>query len=166
MQTIEILDIKPFMQLIFQTDQFDGYDFVSADIRTDISCTLDGHLNTDFFSNEELEHPFLFGHSYLPWNMAKEKVFSLIKGKRTPSLLKIVLKSSDANTQALLASTASSLHPKDIDGMFVNILFQNQQLHVICGVAYHIYTLEKELEEELRTSVVNLLKQQQITCSP
>ncbi|MDO5154798.1 MAG: DUF5721 family protein [Eubacteriales bacterium] len=163
MQTIQILDIKPFMQLLFQTNQLDTYEFVSANLKTDMSYTLDGHLNLDFFEEEERlmlheEHsPFIF------WKFAKEKIFQLIKGKKTPSLLKIVLKLSPAATEQLLQDTRSSLTKHDIDGMFINILFQDHALSVICGISYKIFTMEKHLEQEFTTTIVSLFRQNHIT---
>ena len=105
MQSIEILDIKNFMQLLFQTDTLDNYQFVSANLQTDMFYTLDGHINTDFFNEEELNNIFLTGNMYLPWYIAKEKVFLLIKGKKTPSQLKIVLRANPKQMQEFLSQT-------------------------------------------------------------
>ena len=46
MQAINILDIKPFMQLLFQTTALDSYRFVSSSILADMSYTLDGHYQS------------------------------------------------------------------------------------------------------------------------
>lgn len=164
MQTIEILDIKPFMQLLFQTNTLDSYEFVSAAIRTDMAYTLDGHINKEFFSEEELEQMNSDNTPYLFWQYAKEKIFQLIKGKKTPSQLKIVLKLSDRDTYSLLNSTHSSLTTADIDGMFVNILFQDGKLTIVCGVSYKIFTMDKSLENELTTNISAILKTASITC--
>ena len=164
MQSIEILDFKNFMQLLFQTDTLDNYQFVSANLQTDMFYTLDGHINTDFFNEEELNNIFLTGNMYLPWYIAKEKVFLLIKGKKTPSQLKIVLRANPKQMQELLASTNSSLKPNDIDGVFLNILFQENNLHVICGISYNIFTLEKNLENEFSNNTIALFKSNNVTC--
>ena len=164
MQTIEILDIKPFMQLLFQTNTLDSYEFVSAAIRTDMTYTLDGHINKDFFTEDELEQMHASDTSYLFWQYAKEKVFQLIKGKKTPSQLKIVLKLSDKDIHSLLDSTHSSLTTADIDGMFVNILFQEGKLTIVCGISYKIFTMDKSLENELTTNISAILKAASITC--
>lgn len=91
MQSIEILDIKAFMLLLFQSAVLDKYEFVSGELRTDMTYSLDGHINKEFFSEDEIESLALNSQTYLSWHMAKEKVFTLIKGKKTPSQLKIVL---------------------------------------------------------------------------
>ena len=114
MQTINILDIKPFMQLLFQTTALDSYRFVSSSILADMSYTLDGHINHSFFNENDFDTLDIREQIYLPWSIAKEKVFQLIKGKKTPTQLKIV--------------------------------FQANNLNVICGISYQIFTMEKALE--------------------
>lgn len=164
MQSIHILDIKPFMQLLFQTEQLNDYEFVSADIRTDMTYSLDGHINRSFFSEEELVQHSLTQRSHLTWSIAREKVFTLIKGKRTPSLLKIVLRASVPETENLISSTNSSLNSNDIDGIFLNIIFQENKLNVICGISYKIFTMDKELESEFSAKIITLLKSNHIVC--
>lgn len=164
MQTIEILDVKPFMQLLFQTESFDTYEFVSAELHTDMFYSIDGHINQNFFSAEEIELHRLENHSYLPWCMTREKVFLLIRGKKTPSLLKIVFKISESQLQSIVSETNSSLNPNDIDGLFLNISFQNNKLNVICGISYKIFTLDKELESEFFDKIITFLKYSNIAC--
>lgn len=164
MQAIHILDIKQFMQLLFQTNALDKYQFVSATIQTDMSYSLDGQINHGFFDEEELSTHELTDTRYLPWHLAKEKVFLLIKGKKTPSQLKVVLRANQEDTNTLLEATKSSLNPNDIDGIFINIVFQENKLNVICGISYKIFTLEKNLENEFSANIVTLFKSNNIAC--
>lgn len=164
MQAIEVLDIKNFMQLLFQTDTLDHYEFVSSTLCTDMYYTLDGHINREFFNEAEISDLKLEGSTYLPWHAAKEKIFLLIKGKKTPSQMKIVLKACEEQKQTFLSKTNSSLKPNDIDGIFLNIIFQDQKLNVICGISYKIFTMEKELEKELSDNIITLFKSNNITC--
>ena len=164
MQAINILDIKQFMQLLFQTNTLDNYQFVSAIIQTDMTYSLDGHVHHSFFDDEELSANNLKESSYLPWSLAKEKVFLLIRGKKTPSQLKIVLRANPDDTNEFLSATNSSLKPNDIDGFFINILFQENKLNVICGISYKIFTLEKNLESEFSDIIITLFKSNNIVC--
>lgn len=163
MQSIEISDIKPFMRLLFQSSQLDSYEFVSADIRTDMTYSVDGHINTGFFSADELSESALTAKRYFPWSMTKNKIFHLIKGKKTPSILKIVLRASSQQADELFKLTNSSLNSNDIDGFFINILFQDNKLNVICGISYQIFTMDKELEAEFSEYILTILKSNSIT---
>ena len=163
MRTIEILDIKEFMQLLLQSDTFDSYDLVSGEIHTDMLYTIDGHVNQDFFSEEERDTYALSEHTYLPWNLAKQKVFLLIKGKKTPSSMKLVLRLPES----MIAQTIqqqSTLQPNDISGIYLNILFQGHKLNVICGISYKIFTLNKDLDDNISSNFIALFKSKNITC--
>ena len=162
MRTIEILDIKEFMQLLLQSDTFDSYSLVSGEIHTDMLYTIDGHINQDFFSEEERDTYALSEHTCLPWILAKQKVFLLIKGKKTPSGMKLVLRLPES----MIAQTIqqSTLHPNDISGIYLNILFQGQKLNVTCGISYKIFTLNKDLEDDISSIFITLFKSKHITC--
>lgn len=163
MQAVEILDVRAFMQLLLQTNTFNEYEFVSADLKTELNYVIDGHINRDFYDEEELETPPLMGHVFLPWLIARDKIFQLIKGKKTPSRLKIILKASPEQLNSLLSQTKSSLNPKDIDGIFLNIIYQDKKLNVTCGISYKIFTLDKELEQEFFDNIITLFKQNNIS---
>lgn len=161
MEVFNILDVKPFMQFLLQPGQLDAYDFVSGEIHMDMKYTLDGHLNSAFFTTDELEILQLTQSTYLPWCMVREKVFQLIKGKKTPSFMKIVLRLSQLDMEEFLRqNTRFSIH--DIDGMFVNITFREQKLNVICGISYKIFSMDKELEKDFSSHFATLLKSNQI----
>lgn len=162
MQAFEILDIKNFMQLLFQTNILDSYEFVSAELATDISYSLNGHIHKEFFNEKEAESMGLADYDYLPWHLAKEKLFILIKGKKTPLQLKIVLKACKNQTQDFLFQTNSSLNANDIDGIFLNIVYQGNKLNVICGISYKIFTMDKQLESEFSNNIITLLKSNNI----
>ncbi len=165
MQTIEILDIKPFMQLLLRTDAFDSFSLVQAELHTDIPVSLDGHLLPGFYTKDELA-AFPGDHNgLLPWQLSKDRIFSLIKGNRTPSLMKLVLKSDSSLTQNLLSEAGATLRQEDIDGLYLNILFQDNRLFVTCGISYRIFTMDKTLEQEFTAYTLQLLKQSRITGS-
>jgi hypothetical protein len=94
--------------------------------------------------------------------MGKEKVYTLIKGKKTPTSLKVVLKMDTHHTASLLQG--SSLRPEDISGIFLNLQYQEQELHITCGVSYNIFTMDKHLEQSVTDHIVQVLKKESITC--
>ncbi len=165
MQLIQILDIKPFMQLLFQTEALDHYQLASATIQSDIQYILDGHLNSSFFSDEEFNSLQLANCEYLPWRIAKDKIFQIIKGKKTPTLLKIVLHPNETIIEELLSSTNSSLNSNDIYSVSVNISFQEQKLNVTVGISYKIFTMDKEFEMDFTSHLITLFKSNNITCA-
>ncbi len=164
MQSIHILDIKPFMQLLFQTDLMNHYLLVSANITTDLTYTIDGHIQSAFYSQDELETLQLDNLTYMPWSIAKDKVFQLIKGKKTPTQLKLVMRVNESDLQDILSQSNTSLNSNDIDAFYINILFQENKLNVICGISYKIFTLNKQLEDDFSNNIITFFKSNNITC--
>ena len=115
MQAVEILDIKQFMHVLLQTPFFDSYDLVSATIRTDMDYEINGKWNHLFFDETEVENNKLSDHTYLPWHMAKDKVLMLIRGKKTPTVMKLVFKLNDHALSEVLETSAGNHNPGDID---------------------------------------------------
>lgn len=158
MQAVEILDVKQFMQLLLQSPAFDFYEMVSATLRTDMDYSINGKWNHSFFDEEEIDANKLNDYIYLPWSLAKAKIFALIKGKKTPTVMKIVFKMSNANLESFLHSTNSSQNPNDITGVYLNVIFQEQKLNVTCSVSYKNFNLDKSLEQDFFNNFVTLLK--------
>ncbi|MCR5700597.1 MAG: DUF5721 family protein [Lachnospiraceae bacterium] len=159
MQSAEILDVKNFMQLLFQSEAFDSYETVEAVIISDMTYSIEGKLNRDFYSQDELETMFPADISFLPWQYTKPKVFSIIKGKRTPSYMKIVFKLTEHN----FSENKSSHNSNDITGIYFNFIFKDQKLNVTCSVSYKTFTLDKTFEQEIFSNFITLLKLNSIT---
>lgn len=165
MQSAEILDVKQFMQVLFKSTNFDAYEMVSAALRTDMDYSIDGRWNHSFFDETEIEEQALTTYTYLPWRLAKNKVFDLIKGKKTPTTMKFVFKLDITSMNKLLADTSSAYSVNDIDGIYLNILFQEHKLILTSSASFKMFTLDKSLEQEYFTSLVNMLKNNNITAN-
>lgn len=165
MQAAQILEIKPFMQLLLQSDSFDAYELVSATLRTDMTYSIDGAWNKDFFDETEIDTLNLSGCTYLPWRLAKDRILSLIRGKKTPAVMKLVFRMNCDELNTFLSASNSSHNINDIDGVHFNLLFQEQKLNVTCSVSYKIFTLDKHLEQEIFNNFITLLKANNISTS-
>lgn len=148
MLALNILEIRNFMNKLLLGDTFGHFLLQEAVIQSDITWAIDGKLNQDFYSSDELEIENLSGMTFLPFEKVRSRCFDLIKGKRTPSYFKFILLLSQENLARTLAKTGSSFTPADITGMFWNIKFQNGQLTLTTGVSYRIFSTDKSLEHE------------------
>lgn len=164
MQVLTILDIKPFMQFLFQPGNWDTYEFVSAELKTDMLYQLDGHINSSFFSKDELEALSLTNHGYLTWQYAREKIFQIIKGKKTPSTMKLVLRVDTPSMEGFFSPDSLSQNSNHIESIFLNIHYQENKLNVICGFSYKIFTLDKEKENDFFHELITLFKSKSIAC--
>lgn len=162
MLALKLTDIKDFMTKLLRSDIFDHFLLQEADILTGASFVIDGHINKDFYSSEELEALGLTDHKALPFSMLRTQCFDLIKGKKTPSSFKFIFLLSPDNLSRTLASVQSSYTVSDISGMFLNLRYQNQLLLLTTGVSYTIFSTDKSLEAEWDKLVRRFLIQHEI----
>ena len=91
MIALKIAEVKDFMNKLLCQDVFDHFLIQEAVITTNVSCHIDGTLQKDFYTLEELEEQNLTGLSFVPYGLLRSSCFNLIKGKKTPSYFKFSL---------------------------------------------------------------------------
>lgn len=163
MIALDISGIKDFMNKLLCTETFDHFLLKEATIQTGITWSLEGELNSNFYSTEELDELGLAGLSFLPFGQVRTQCFDLIKGKRTPSYFKFVFLLSPENLSRTLTQTHSTFTPEDITGMFVNLKFQHGRLLLTTGISYRIFSTDKSLEQEWDALIKRFLKNHEIS---
>lgn len=148
MIALQITEIKPFMNQLLLSHTFDQFRVQEAVITTYSTFYLDGHLQKEYYSKEELEHLHLEEETLASWEQLRPFCLQLVKGKHTPLNLKIVFQLSLKNLDKLLLQTAPSYSRKDIGGLYLNIRYDGTSLSCITGTSLHLFTLDKTLEQE------------------
>ena len=92
------------------------------------------------------------GHIHLSsWkNMTqeeKEKIFSLVKGKKTPLSFQFVMMLKLDLVSDILAKYNLAIREDEVAGLFINILYDRQGLKCTAGVSRKTFVLDKTLEE-------------------
>lgn len=145
MTALKVTDIKAFMGLLFSGTAFDNFMFVEGDIDVAIGFHLDGKVNMTFFAEEELEA--LKIEEYRTWGETKPIVREIIKGKRLPVSMKLVLKKAGQGDITYL----------------LNIRFDNNNLLVVTGISRNVFTMDKFGEKEWDDNVRGFLKRNQVS---
>ena len=101
------------MNKLLISDTFDNMCLSEAYICTGCSFTIDGKLNTQFYSEDELDT--MPSSKYSSWKSIKPFAFSIIKGKKVPELLKITFVLPETVVAKLILTTASSLSTFTLD---------------------------------------------------
>ena len=146
MISLQIKDVKPFMNKLLLSDYFDAFLVSEATFVTFSTFHIDGALKKDYYSEEELEEQHMQEQTHAAWRQIRPFCLELIKGKHTPLEFKIVFRLSPSNTEKLLHQADISLTSKDISGLFLNIHFQTGSLTCTTGTALRIFTLDKSLD--------------------
>lgn len=149
-------DIKKFMNCLLVGDTFDKFLLEEASITTFNTFTIDGHIQNDFYSEEELAT--LPDSNLSTWATIKPICFNLIKGNKLPLRFKIILKASASYTEKLLAENPCGLTVKDIGGLYINIRYDSKHgisgeevstatLDCISMASLNIFSMDKTLEK-------------------
>ena len=144
MKAIKVTGIKAFMNVLFADTAFDNFQFVEGDISVAMDFHISGRVNMNFYSEEELEQLKL--EEYMYWREAKDSVKQIIKGKRLPVSMKLVLKKPGAGDISYI----------------VNVRFDNNSLVLVTGVSHTVFTTDKSGEVEWDNNMCSFLKKHEI----
>lgn len=161
MLSIQIQDVKEFMNHLLRKDTFHPFHLWEASLKTAVTCHIDGRLNRDFFNSNERE--LLSDSDYISWSAIRPQIFSMIKGNKTPLSMKIILMLSGSNIENLLARYNLPLSSNNINGLFFNIHYDGKNLTCTTGVSYNIFTMDKRLEDIFAENMKSYLKHYQIS---
>lgn len=142
MIALQITSMKQFMNQLLVADTFDSFLLEEAIISTANTFTIDGHVNREFFYNEESPETQL--PEFRPWNEIKGLCFDLIKGKRTPLFFRFVLHLMPEKAAILLQRENCDVDPSQVKALVLNIRYDGSKAVLTTGTAFHTFLLSKE----------------------
>lgn len=162
MIALQIEDLKQFTKRLFLQETFDNFLVKEVNIVTYNSFTIDGHVRQGFYSAEELEENQI--EELSAWKVLRPFCFSIIKGNKLPLSFSIVLQLAPANVEKVLKQNVLDLDASNINGLYINIRYDNSHLSCITGTSLKLFTLDKTLEQLWDQMVKQFLKQNEIAC--
>lgn len=153
MQSFKITSVKNFMSHLLMKSTFDNFLLNEASVTTFNTFTIDGTIRKDFYSSEELAE--LPDTSYSFWSQIKPFCYEIIKGKKTPSAFRFILALDRTATATLVENSGVSLQPSDINGLFLNIKYEQGILTCVTGTSLKIFSLDKSLDQLFDTYIQN-----------
>ncbi|BCN30261.1 DUF5721 family protein [Anaeromicropila herbilytica] len=160
MISLKIADVKAFMSSLLIHETFDNFLLVELDIATFNNFHISGYLNKNFYSTDELE--LLEDREYSKWSEVKSVAVNLIKGKKTPLSFKVVFLLSKQNIEKILSRGNLNFRLEEINGLFLNMKFENGELRLITGTSLKTFSLDKSLENEWDANMKSFLKHYEI----
>ena len=145
MLNIHIEDKKKFTSKLFIKEDFDDFMLIEAAITTSNAYSIDGRIQKKFYTDEEYEA--LGKPEFSRWRNMKKLCFEMIKGNKTPVKFKIVLKLAESQLEKIMDNTDTMLTSDDIQGMFVNIRYENDSIDCITATSLKIFSMDKSIEE-------------------
>lgn len=139
---------------------FDNFLLSEAEVLTYAHFSIDGKTNQSFYSEEEKEELQL--KKYAKWAEIKPYVFSVVKGNKLPLSIKIVMLLSPENAEKLIAQSGVSINKEEVNGFFLNIRFEKDNLTIVTGTSIATFTLDKNLDHFWDDNVKKFLKKEGI----
>ena len=138
MIALQIKNTRQFMSALLASEAFDGFLLESADLLTANSYTIDGHINKEFYGDEE-EVPYELAE----WKNMRSVCYELIKGKHTPLGFKFVLCATPDKKAELLEGEAATA----VSNLVFIIKFKEGRISLTTGVALSGFLLDKSYEK-------------------
>lgn len=160
MISLAIKDIKQFMSKLLVKDTFDKLLLSEASIVTGNTFFINGEINKSFYTEEEFAN--LLDKKYSVWASLKPFCFSVIKGNRVPSSLKIIFVLPESSVLQIISDNSSDYELSDINGLFLNIRYQEGALSIVTGTSIRKFTLDKSLDNAFDQYVRKFLSDNEI----
>lgn len=163
MVALKIEDAKAFTNGLFVGNLFDAFLLREAEITTYNRFTIDGRISRGYYSEEERAEKGLEDYSF--WSTIRPICFSLIKGKRLPESFRLVFQLDREKTADFINSRVAEIQPEQVNGLYINVHFENKELKCVSGTSLKIFTLDKILENEWDEWVKRFLKENKVAFS-
>lgn len=170
----EIEDTKAFMTALLMRDTFKDFELSSGQITTFMTFTLDGFLHDEYLKEDEEQLPGASGSGedpasaqsafaavnnktseygaeeetglLVPWPVAAPYVTTLIKGKKPPKSMKLVLRLGNAHMKTMLEKAGSAVAAEQVKGLFLNINYEADKVTCTTGTSMAVFTLDKSVD--------------------
>lgn len=160
MIALKIDDRKDFTKQLFIGETFDAFLVREANIVTFNSFSIDGRVKQGYYSEEELELSRI--ERFSAWKVLRPFCFSLIKGSKLPESFLFVFQLTPDAVDHFLRSKSIAFSSGQVNGLYMNIRYEEQVLTCITGTSVDTFTLDKTLDREWDEAVRLFLKKQNI----
>ncbi len=146
MVAIKVLKQKDFMAKLLTTELFDDYLVEGATIDTFNSFSIDGRIHKEFYKDANSDIDELFPEDFSRWKKIRPICLELIKGRQTPLGFKFVLRLNNSQKSDFFNGIDCDISADQADFGII-IKFSAGEVVITTGVAYQIFTLDKEAEK-------------------
>lgn len=162
MTSFQIRELKNFMGKLLGTDCFDSFLLAEASVSAAVEYTIDGHINKEFYTSEELEDPQTCPYDFAAWSAMRPICFDMIKGKRTPSRFKFVFHLMPEYVSGVLKGADSSITADQVKALVLTVKYDGSGVSLVTGTAFHSFVMDKSLDMQWDKTMRQFLAKKQI----
>ena len=147
MNSIEIKGVKSIMTHILTRETFDSFTISEARVRTFVTYTIDGTFQPDFFTEEEKESDNFPTETFVRYASVRKFLFEIIKGKRTPTYMKLVFHAPSLLIERLIEKSGSTFTKDDVNSLTATVSFRGGKVTIVTGTNYRVFSPDRSLDE-------------------
>lgn len=163
MLSLKIDDMKDFVKKLLTESTFDSFLLTNAFVISDITYSIDGRLNKDFFDTDEAAA--LTSQTYTTWEHARPHIYNVIRGKKLPLKFKLIFILPLKSTMNMLEKNHLDIPMSDIANLTLNIYYDGADIHVTSIATRNSFTMDKSLERVWDESLTAFFTHHQIAVS-
>lgn len=166
MKAFKITETGNFMTKLLSGGSFDSFLLEEASLRMQGTWTFDGHVNRAFYTDEEWTDPKIHGSDLVSWGETRGHLRELIRGKKAPASLSIVLQLPQEPMRKLLADAGLPEMADNVGAMVLNIRYDGSHVTLVTGISLKNFTLDKDASLLWDDSVQKFLASRKIAFEP
>lgn len=160
MIAFSIPDLKHFASKLFVQETFDAFEVMELSISTYNTFEINGRIQKDYYSEEELKERGISEFSL--WKQLRPFCFSIIKGSRLPKSFRIVLMLPKRQLPEFLKESGVSFREEEVQGLYMNIRYENGTLLCVSGTSMNSFTLDKTLDQAWDQKIRQFMHKEEI----
>lgn len=164
MTSFQVKELKNFMTKLLTTDCFDSFLLAEASVSSQAEYTIDGHINRDFYTREELDDPQVCPYRFVRWSEIRPVCFQIIRGKRAPSRFKFVLYLAPDYVPGVLKGADPALSPEQVKALVLTIRYDGASAALVTGTSFSTFVLDKTLDAQWDKTMRRFLEKKGIAC--
>lgn len=154
---LKIKNTREFMQKFLMSEAFADFLLAEARIDTCVSYSIDGHVRKEFYSKEEQGQLKL--HEFAAWESVRPQIVQIVKGKRTPLFMKLVLAYVPEKAKECLAEAESAEGSESfIKYLLCTVKYESGVITLTGGVSYQGFTMDKNPEKHWDHTLCSLME--------
>ena len=163
MKIYRITDRRDFMNKLLNSECFDSFLLNESTIKMANSYVITGKLNREFYTTEEQQDETCCPYDYSQWKDLRPLCFQLLKGKKTPISLQIILLLKPEYYEKVMNIDTKLAGDCFVSHFLVTIKFDQNGLFLTSGISYTSFTMNKEPELSWDKALTKFLLSKQIS---
>ena len=146
MRAYKITETGNFMTKLLSGRSFDSFLLEEASLSMQVTWHLDGRINKKFYTDEEWEDPEVHPYPLVSWSEVRSRLRELIRGKKAPASLSIILQARPETVESLLKGAGYPNLTESVGGMALNVRYDGSEATLVSAISLKSFTMDKNAD--------------------